>query len=109
MKGKDDPTARVEFNLGNQGSTATVHITNVSVVMTRDKPKTKEAKSVLPDGNYLYNGEFQEGKDRLDAWKVTNDVEGATVNVTNDKNVRELKVTAPAGTKKLEGITVSQG
>jgi beta-glucanase (GH16 family) len=108
MKATDDPTARVEFNLGNQGSTATVHITNVSVSMTHDKPAVKAAKSILPDGNYIHNGEFQEGKNRLGSWKIKNDCEGATVTVTNDKNVRELKVTAPASTKKLEDITVSQ-
>ena len=108
MKSKDDPTARVEFNLGNQGSSAAVHIANVSVVMTRDKPTTKEVKVVLPDGNFIYNGEFQEGKNRLEAWNVANEVKGATVTVTNEKNVRELKITAPAGTKKLEEITVSQ-
>jgi len=108
MKAKDDPTARVEFNLGNQGSTAAVHITNVSVVMTRDKAKTKEAKAILPDGNFIYNGGFQEGNARLESWIVANNVKGATVAVTNDKFVRELKVIAPAGTKKLEDITVSQ-
>lgn len=109
MKSKDDPTARVEFNLGNQGSNAAVHITNVSVVMTRDKEKAKEAKTILPDGNFIYNGEFQEGKDRLDSWDVFNDTDGADVSVTNVKNVRELKVVAPAGTKDLELISVYQG
>jgi beta-glucanase (GH16 family) len=114
MKAKDDPTARVEFNLGNQGSTAAVHIANVAVVMTRDKAKTKEAKVVLPDGNFIYNGAFQEGNARLESWIVTNDVKGATVTVTNDtsgktdKNPRELKVTVPSGAKKLEAVTVSQ-
>jgi beta-glucanase (GH16 family) len=108
MKAKDDPTARVEFNLGKQDSTATVHITNVSVSMTRDKQPIKEAKSLLPDGNYIYNGEFQEGKDRLDSWNVKNDIEGASVTVTNQKNVRELKVTAPVSMKKLDQITVGQ-
>jgi beta-glucanase (GH16 family) len=112
MRAKDDPTARVEFNLGNQGSTATVHITNVAVVMTRDKDKAKEAKTILPDGNFIYNGEFQEGKDRLESWNVVNDTEEGVnedISVTNVKNVRELKVTAPAGTKDLALITVSQG
>lgn len=31
MKDKDDPSGRLEFNLGHRGSTATVQITNVSV------------------------------------------------------------------------------
>ena len=31
MTGKDDPNGRLEFNLGNRGSTATVYLTNVRV------------------------------------------------------------------------------
>ena len=31
MTEKDDPNGRLEFNLGNRGSTATVHLTNVRV------------------------------------------------------------------------------
>ena len=108
MMAKDDPTARVEFNLGKQGSTAAVHITNVSVAMTHDKVKAKEARTVLLDGNYVYNGEFQEGTDRQDFWKVFNDVEGADVVVTNEKNVRELKATVPSGANEPESLTVYQ-
>ena len=33
MKEKDDPFGRLEFNLGHHGSTATVHIQNVSIEM----------------------------------------------------------------------------
>jgi beta-glucanase (GH16 family) len=109
MKAKDDPTARIEFNLGNQGSSAGVHLDNVSVVLIREKPAAAEAKTVLPDGNFVYNGEFQEGKNRLDSWEVTNRSAGATVSVTNEKNVRELKVSAPASVRKIEDIAVRQG
>lgn len=109
MTAKDDPTARVEFNLGNQGSNAEVYITNVSVVMTKDKPVKEEPRTVLPDGNYIYNGAFQEGKDRLENWIVNNEVTGAVVSVTNERNIRELKITAPAKTKKLESISIRQG
>lgn len=35
MKSDSDPNGRVEFNLGNQGSTAGVHITNVKVVKVK--------------------------------------------------------------------------
>ncbi len=108
MTAKDDPTARVEFNLGNQGSNAEVYITNVSVVMTKDKPVKEEPRTVLPDGNYIYNGAFQEGKDRLENWTVKNEAAGASVSITNAKNKRELRVSAPAKTKKLDLITVSQ-
>lgn len=109
MNAKDDPTAHVEFNLGNQGSNAEEYITNVSVVITKDKPVKEEPRTVLPDGNFIYNGEFQEGEDRLENWTVKNDVTGASVNVTNDNNIREVKVMASAKTMKLETIILSQG
>lgn len=109
MKSKSDPTGRVEFNLGNQGSTATVYITDVSVKMTRSADGSSSLKTVLPDGNYIYNGEFQEGKNRLEFWDIVNNCKGSTVEVTNQKNVRELKVTCPKGQTNLEDISLSQG
>jgi beta-glucanase (GH16 family) len=108
MKAQNDPTARVEFNLGNQNSTATVHITNVSVVMTRKNDDAQNVREMLPDGNLVYNGEFQEGKGRLGSWTVSNNCDGATVSVTNQNTIRELKVTVPSGVKRLSDVSVSQ-
>lgn len=106
MKSATDANSRVEFNLGNQGSTAGVHITNVKVVRVK-KISTKEAKSVRPDGNYVYNGEFQEGADRLNYWTVKK-AKGASVKVTNSNNVRQLKAVVPASVKKASDVTVKQ-
>lgn len=106
MKSDSDPNGRVEFNLGNQGSTAGVHITNVKVVKVK-KISLKEEKTVRPDGNYVYNGEFQEGADRLNYWTVKK-VKGASVKVTNTNNVRQLKAVVPASVKKASDVTVKQ-
>ncbi|MGN0336802.1 MAG: carbohydrate binding domain-containing protein [Lachnospiraceae bacterium] len=106
MKSATDANGRVEFNLGNQGSTAGVHITNVKVVKVK-KISTKEEKSVRPDGNYVYNGEFQEGADRLNYWTVKK-AKGASVKVTNTNNVRQLKAVVPASVKKASDVTVKQ-
>ena len=108
MTEKDDPAARIEFNLGNQGSNADVYMSNVVVEKTKERSKKEEARAVLPDGNYIYNGGFQEGKDRTEHWIIENKVAGASVSVTNKQNIRELKVSAPAKTKKLKNITISQ-
>jgi Beta-glucanase/Beta-glucan synthetase len=108
MKSGDDPAARVEFNLGNQGSNAGVHLTNVSVVMTRAAAAGQDARSILPDGNLIYNGEFQEGQNRLASWTVNNTCAGADVAVTNKNTVRELKVTVPAGVKSVSDVSLSQ-
>ena len=108
MTSDSDANGRVEFNLGNQGSTATVHITNVRLekVCTIEIPQ--EEKTVLPDGNYVYNGEFQQGADRLDYWEVKNNCDGATIVVTNDNGNRELKVTVPATVKSLDEVQIIQ-
>lgn len=103
----NDPYGRVEFNLGNQGSTATVHITNVRL----EKVGTFEVSNTLPDGNYVINGTFDQGNEagnkRMSNWTVTNNC-NATVGVTNENNVRELKAVVPSGVKELKDLTVAQ-
>ena len=47
-------------------------------------------KSILPDGNYVYNGKFQEGPQRMKYWEVEAN-EDTKVSVTNSDNIRELK------------------
>lgn len=93
MYSNSDANARVEFNLGNQGSTAAVHISNVRLEKIGAADEVK--KSVLPDGNYVYNGGFEEGADRLDYWTVDKK-DGAQAAVTNSNNQRELEVKTSA-------------
>lgn len=107
MTGNDDPKGRLEYNMGNNGSTAGIHISNVSVVKTNEVDLSDEGNTVLADGNYVYNGSFQEGKGRLGFWDVTAG-EGAEVTVTNEDNIRKLKVTVPEGTTEENPVIVSQ-
>jgi beta-glucanase (GH16 family) len=108
MSNASDPNGRLEFNLGNQGSTATVHISNVRIekIGTFDLPQP--VKSVLPDGNYVYNGEFDEGTGRLAYWNIVNNCAGADVAVTNTNNVRELKTTVPNTVSSTDQVVVKQ-
>lgn len=108
MKDKSDVNGRVEFNLGNQGSTATVHITNVRLEKVAELDLTQEEKTVLPDGNYVYNGQFQEGIGRLAYWKTETTCAGVNVSVTNDDGLRELKVVVPPTVTDLEQVKVKQ-
>lgn len=87
-----DANSRLEFNLGAQGSTADVHITNVKVKKIKNASKAEnDKKTVLADGNLVYNGKFQEGTNRLGFWKVTK--KNASVSVTNKNyNKRQLAV-----------------
>lgn len=108
MTDKDDANGRLEYNLGAAGSVAGVHISNVSIVkISESTGEEPEEKTVLSDGNYVYNGSFQEGKDRKGYWEIDNKA-GAEVVVTNTDNIRRLKVTIPEGTAADKPVIISQ-
>ena len=108
MTVRNDANGRVEFNLGNQNSTATVHISNVRLEIIGDCVISSE-KTILPDGNYVYNGEFQHGSNRMAYWDVPEtNIAGTEVSVTNINGVRELKVAVPAGAVALNQAIVEQ-
>lgn len=101
MTADSDAACRVEYNLGAQGSKAAVYVSNIRLEkigeMSADAVNTK----CLPDGNYIYNGEFQEGKGRLGYWEIENKCD-AKVSVTRDRQ-RMLMVESP---KKADAKSV---
>lgn len=97
MEKADDANGRLEFNLGKTASTATVHITNIKVTWD-EKRDTGNEKTILADGNSVYNGSFQEGENRLGYWDIVNDA-NASVSVTDLADGRRLNVTSAAGTE----------
>lgn len=107
MTGDDDAKGRLEYNMGKDGSTAGIHISNVSVVKTGETDLGGTKSSALADGNYIRNGGFQEGKGRLGFWDVEA-LDGAEVSVTNEDNIRKLKVSVPEGTTGENPVVVSQ-
>lgn len=108
MTDADDANGRLEFNMGAAGSTADIHISNVSVVKTGEKDLEKDtAKTIRADGNYVYNGAFQEGKNRLGYWEISKK-EGTDVTVTNEDNIRRLKVTAGDNVSKDNPVVIAQ-
>lgn len=112
MTSDSDPNGRLEFNLGNQGSTAAVHIDDVKLVKMGEAEEEEEVKGALADGNYVYNGSFNEGnlpgRFRLAYWDWDIDrCKGASVSVTDDA-ARELKVVVPESVEALEDVVVSQ-
>ncbi|MBR1931897.1 MAG: family 16 glycosylhydrolase [Lachnospiraceae bacterium] len=114
MENENDAKGRLEFNMGNQGSTATIHIRNVRIerIGTAEVEAADDAKSIQSDGNYVYNGTFQYGDKRLKYWDIDNRIDGAVVDVTNEKLVRRLHVAVPADAISEEtaakDITVTQ-
>ncbi len=108
MMGDNDANGRVEFNMGKQGSTATIHISNVRVEKLDQVADMRVLSSSLPDGNYIYNSTFDRGDMRLGYWNVENNCDGAEVSVTNQDLVRELKVEVPDTVASLDEIKVKQ-
>ncbi|MDE7131262.1 MAG: carbohydrate binding domain-containing protein [Lachnospiraceae bacterium] len=108
MTSDSDANGRVEFNLGSQGSVAAVHIDNVRLEKTGSVEGDEDSRSVLPDGNYVYNGSFNEGNEpgrlRLAYWDWS---KGANVSVTSDAK-RELKVVVPETVTALDDVVVYQ-
>ncbi len=102
-----DPTARIEFNCGNQNSLAAVHISNIRLEKTGDIDLSKAGLNLLPDGNLIRNGQFQEGKGRLANWKI-NKTTIADVKVSNDNGRRELTVTTGKEKTDSSGVIVYQ-
>jgi len=108
MMGDNDANGRVEFNMGKQGSTATIHISNVRVEKMDQVADMRVLSSSLPDGNYIYNSTFDRGDMRLGYWNVENNCDGAEVLVTNQDLVRELKAEVPDTVASLEDIKLKQ-
>ena len=107
MTDSDDANGRLEFNMGAAGSTAGIRISNVSLKKIDEIEITEGDKGILADGNYVYNGSFQEGEGRLGYWDVLKN-DGAEVSVTNENNIRRLMVNAPEGTSADNPVIVSQ-
>ncbi len=89
----DDPNGRLEFNMGKVITTEDIFISNVSVkVVGVDETLVgDDSKTVLADGNYIYNGKFQEGEKHIGFWDITNDC-GAEYSVTDFADSRKLSV-----------------
>ena len=108
MDDKFDANGCLEFNLGAQDSTVPVTISNVKLVITGGEIiDDSKIKAVRPDGNYVYNGKFEEGTGRLKYWEILEKDKNA-ISVTNVENVRELKVVAPEGTSKSTPLVIKQ-
>lgn len=108
LTGESDPNARLEFNLGTVYFTERFYLDNVRIEKI-DQQEIDDQKTVLADGNYVYNGKFQEGEDRLGYWEIDNQA-GAHVFVTNEEaHDRRLKIVAPEGTSDDKPVVIRQG
>ncbi|MCM3598267.1 carbohydrate binding domain-containing protein [Metabacillus idriensis] len=107
MLNETDIEARLEFNLGGNG-TNPVWIGNVRVEdVTGEAQDENASKQPLPDGNYIYNGTFDQGRmDRMIFWNVKTDDAKAEASV--NESSRELKVDIKKSGKSSESVQVLQ-
>jgi len=108
MTSTGDANSRFEMTFGNMGSTATVYIDNVKVEKTGTFEIAEDAKTVLPDGNYVYNSGFDTGSDRMQYWTVDSAIAGVDYCATNVDGVREFKAIVPNTVIALEDVVLKQ-
>lgn len=68
MNQASDENGRLEFNLGNVNASSNIYLTDVRVERLAEV-ESSTTKSVLSNGNHVYNGQFQEGENRLGFWQ----------------------------------------
>lgn len=71
MNEASDENGRLEFNLGAYDEATPFYLKDVSVkrLEKMEGSDTTESKTVLSDGNYVYNGKFQEGDYHIGFWQ----------------------------------------
>ncbi len=107
MEMDSDDNGRLEFNMGNVDSTEDIFIGNVSVkLLSLGEVTEDDTKSVLADGNYIYNGKFQEGEHRLGFWDIVNPA-NVSLSVTPFADGRRLLIDGGALTPE-QALVLSQ-
>ncbi|MFC7373414.1 carbohydrate binding domain-containing protein [Fictibacillus iocasae] len=107
MLNETDIAARLEFNLGANG-TNPVWIGNVRVEdVTGEKEDPNGAKQPLPNGNHIYNGTFDQGSmDRMTYWNFETGEASARASVS--EAARELHVDIEEGGVSPEQVELNQ-
>lgn len=86
MKTASDPTARLEFNLGN--NVGTIWLGNIQVKVTDGSINPDKAKKPLYGGNVVYNGTFDQGEERLIYWHLE-DMDAVVPDYVVDENGKQ--------------------
>ena len=112
MRDGTDNNARFEFNLGLDNHTVLISNVRLSEVGEAD-PLTVERKP-LPDGNYIFNGTFDQGKNRLGFWS-SRIAEHALADISVNNFLkfpimeRQLVVNVKQTNGEAEQVAVNQG
>lgn len=110
MKDDTDVKARFEFNMGLDDND--VWIDNVKLVKTEDAPEidpSTVARPPLLSGNYIYNGTFDQGENRMGFWSFTvDDSAKAAYHIGSDVNERRFETRIEKGGNSSKAIRLVQ-
>jgi len=110
MKDDTDVKARFEFNMGLDDND--VWIDNVKLIKTEDAPvidPSEIARPPLLSGNYIYNGTFDQGPNRMGFWNfVVDSTAKATYYIGSDVNERRFETRIEKGGTSRGAIRLVQ-
>ena len=112
MEEKTDDKARYEFNmgLGNED----IWLDDISLTLVKDLKMDKgvavlPARKALGDGNLIYNGKFDQGRNRTAFWNLDYDSESdAFLSVSTDIYERSGHLSILSSSKLVKGIILYQ-
>jgi len=110
MKYDTDVKARFEFNMGLDDND--IWIDNVKLIKTEDAPfidPSEVARPPLLSGNYIYNGTFDQGTNRMGFWNfVVDDTAKASYYIGSDVNERRFETRIEKGGNTKTAIRLVQ-
>lgn len=115
MNSVTDPTARLEFNLGNDSGTIWIGNVSVTELKAEDGVDHDMKKSPLSDGNRIYNGTFDQGTQRMAFWHTESmnvmipDVVIADDGMEDYSRAAQLSAVAEGAELYQNGISVDGG
>lgn len=115
MNSTTDPTARLEFNLGNNIGTLWIGNVSVTELKSEDGIDHDMKKTPLPNGNRVYNGTFDQGTQRSAFWHVENmnvaipDVVIAEDGSEDYSRMAQIKADSADAVMYQKGIQLSDG
>jgi len=110
MKDDTDVKARFEFNMGLDDND--IWIDNVKLIKTEDAPEIDPSTVVRPpllSGNYIYNGTFDQGENRMGFWNFAVDGSAkAAYYIGSEVNERRFETRIQKGGKSKDAIRLVQ-
>lgn len=110
MKDDTDVKARFEFNMGLDDND--IWIDNVKLIKTEDAPEVDPstvARPPLLSGNYIYNGTFDQGENRMGFWNfAVDDSAKAVYYIGSEVNERRFETRIENGGNSKDAISLVQ-